>query len=313
MALAPTPTTPRPAVRPAAPQPKPKPSSGPLVGLIVAGVLALAGLGAAGFLFSKQGGLSAEIGAHQSSLLSAAAALGIAVDTNTPAAGTDLWSKVTASITAMKNDGERQTVRIDELTQELEAAAGLQATLTKVQGDAQRGAEQVAALNSQLKTLQESSAAQAQEHEAGLAAARKAADDAKAELAALKAAHGEPQADGSTPAPESQPGSESEPAAPATEAPAAEPAPENPQAEAPGAFVFPPRTELLASAAYDAGAEALNIKLRNGTVLRYTQIPQKLFDDLTTIGSHDTYFRMRILGNYPVTPDDKAAVRGKRR
>lgn len=335
--MAVTPTAPRPAMRPAAQQPKPKQSSGLLVGLIIAGVLAVAGLGGAGFLFSKQGGLTTEIGTHQTALLSAATSLGIAVDTNTPVDWSDLWSKLTASITAMKNEGERQTARIDEMTQELEAAAGLQATLTRVQGDAQRSAQQATELTAQLDALKQSSATQVNELQAQLEAAKQAAAQTAASLESLKAAAPAP-ADQPPVAPEGQAAPEA--TAPAT--PAGEPKAESattaatakgkpaPAAKgkspkgatdelaepAPpiiGEFTFPRRSELLSTAKYDGNVRTLELVLRDGTVLNYTDFPQELYEGFISIASHDTFYRMRILGNYPVNPDDKAAVRGLRR
>lgn len=315
--MAVTPSAPRPAMRPAAQQPKPKSSSGLLIGLIIAGVLAVAGLGGAGFLFSQQGGLKAEIGSHVKGLLSAAESLGIAVDTNKPLVASDLWSKVSASLTAMKNEGERQAVRINEMTEELETAAGLQAALTKAQGDVQRNAQQVTELTAQLNELKQSSAAQLNELKAQLDAAKKAAEQATAELEALKAAS---QQAASAPAAEPAPAAPTVPAALAAPAAAPVAAPAATEAAAPAepspgapSFTFPPRAELLTSVSYDASAQAMKITLKDGTVLNYSQVPQNVYERLIGAAAHDTFYRMRILGQYPVEPDDKAAVRGLRR
>lgn len=301
-------TPPRPGVRPVAPPPKKNNTM--VIGLGVAGALAVIGLGGAGFLFTQQGGLKTALGVHTAAATEAAKIAGVAIDTNAPADWAALWPKVNAALLALKDTSERQSVRIGELEQEVEVAAGLQATLQKAQTDAQRSAQQVTSLTSELDALKASSAAQARDLEAKLAAAQKALDDAKAQLAAAPAAPAvaAPAADAAAPDVEAAP-------APAAEAPAAaadEPvAPAAAPAAAVGAsYTFPPgRSPILKAAGYDAASQTMVVTLKDDTLLTYTGVPADVYERLVTVPTFETYYRMKIMGAFAVTPDDKAAVR----
>jgi hypothetical protein len=298
-------TPPRPGVRPVAPPPKK--NNNMVIGLGVAGALAVIGLGGAGFLFTQQGGLKTALGVHATAATEAAKIAGVAIDTNAPADWAALWPKVNAALIALKDTSERQSVRIGELEQEVEVAAGLQATLQKAQTDAQRSAQQVTSLTSELDALKASSAAQARDLEAKLAAAQKALDEAKAQLAAAPAVAA-PVADAAAPAVESAP-------APAAEAPAAAAdAPATPAAEPAAAvgasYTFPPgRSPILKAAGYDAASQTMVVTLKDDTLLTYTGVPADVYERLVTVPTFETYYRMKIMGAFAVTPDDKAAVR----
>lgn len=298
-------TPPRPGVRPVAPPPKKNNTM--VIGLGVAGALAVIGLGGAGFLFTQQGGLKTALGVHTAAATEAATIAGVAIDTNAPADWAALWPKVNAALIALKDTSERQSVRIGELEQEVEVAAGLQATLQKAQTDAQRSAQQVTSLTSELDALKASSAAQARDLEAKLAAAQKALDEAKAQLAAAPAVAA-PVADAAAPAVESAPAPAAEAPAAAADAPAAPAA--APAAAVGTSYTFPPgRSPILKAAGYDAASQTMVVTLKDDTLLTYTGVPADVYERLVTVPTFETYYRMKIMGAFAVTPDDKAAVR----
>lgn len=306
----------RPVTRPAAPQ-KPKKSPGMMVGLIIAIVLALAGFGGAGALYGKQSGLTAENNIHTAAAATAAEALAVAVDTNTPTDWTDLWSKVNSAISVLKGENQRQTERIGEMEGELQAAAGLQTTLQSAQGEAQRNAQQVATLTAELNALKENSAAAAQKMEAQLATAQAAAAKANTQLADILEKQGEAE----TPAGDAK----VEEVAPAKNAPnvveeaATETdAEENEDMEpaepaavgAPSSFDFPAvRNGLLKTASYDPHSQTLQVVLSDDTPITYREVPSDIYERLTSVPTFETFYRMKIMGAFPTDSDDKAAVR----
>ena len=309
MATTPTPTTtPRPTTyRPPAPAAKPKKNNGPLIGMIALGVLALVGLGGAGALFSQQGGLKAELATHRDAATNAAATLNVAIDTNAPIDWAALWPRINTTITTIRNESERQTVRITEMEQELEVAQGLQATLQKAQTDGQRSAQQVTELTAQLDALKASSTEQITKLRADLESANQLAEERAAALAAAAVAAPATTTDADAPAAEGEVAAADTAAAPAEGEAVEEAAPA--EAAQNLSFTFPARSELLDAATYDAGNQSLVIRLRDGTDLTYQNVPQELYEQLTTIPSYEPFYRIRIMGNYPVTPDDKSAVR----
>ncbi|HMP75961.1 MAG TPA: KTSC domain-containing protein [Kiritimatiellia bacterium] len=297
-----TPTTPRPTTyRPPAPAAKPKKSSGPMILTIALGVLALAGLGGAGFLFSQQGGLKAELATHRDAGLAAATTLNVAIDTNAPVDWAVLWPRINTTITTIRNESERQTLRLNEMEQELEVAQGLQANLQRAQADGQRASQQVTELTAQLEALKSSSAAQIAKLESTLTAERKAAEERLAAAPVAVDAAADTAVEGADAVvADAAAGGETDMAegnADETE----EPVISN--------HTFPARSELLDQAVYNSANQSLMIRLRDGTELNYTGIPRELFDQLIAVASPEPYYRIKIMGNFPVTPDDKAAVR----
>lgn len=309
----PTPTPPRPAARPMVKPPPPKKTSGSTIGLIIASVLAVAGLGGAGYFYTQQGPLKQEIEVHRSAALEAARAANIAVPTNAPD-WAKIWPSITTTFATLRNENERQTTRLREMEQELEVAAGLQATLQTAQANAQRSAQQATAANEQLETLRAESARKIADLEKRLAAAVKEAEEAKA-LAAATPAVAAPAA-----APAVESGVSPAPAAVEPSAAAAPDAGEEAPAAAPAAVVvsnaheFPERrSEVLAAASYSDESQTMIVRLQNGTELRYDNFPRDLYEAFVTSPTFETFYRIKIMGLYPSTPDDKAAVRAHRK
>lgn len=295
----PTPTPPRPAARPMVKSPPAKKFSGSTIGLIITSVLAVAGLGGAGYLYMQQVPLKQELDIHRNAAIESARAANIPVPTNAPD-WAKIWPSITTTFATLRGENNRQTARLREMEQELEAAAGLQANLQTAQANAQRSAQQAAAANEQLETVRAESARRIADLEKRLAAAIKEAEEAKTLAAATQA----------------------EPAAAAAEgelgvAPAA--ADEQPEA-APAAVVvanaydFPARrSELLAAASYSDESQTMMVRLQNGTELRYDNFPRELYEAFVSSPTFETFYRIKIMGRYPSTPDDKAAVRTHRK
>lgn len=320
-----TPTPPRPGMRPA-PPPKPKKSVGPTIGLIVTSILALVGLGGAGFLFSQQGGLKAENGSHQQAALAAAETLGIAISTNAPTVWGDLWTQVNASISALKGEKERADTRIEEMGDELETAAGLQATLQRAQSDASQSAARVTELTAEVEALKASAANQSKELQAKLAAAQNELDDARAQLSATASAnadHAHAMADETADAPAAETATAAAATVADADATADETASEavvEPAAPAVAGdirtYEFPEkRSEILKSASYNAKTHVMKLTFMDDQVFTYSDVSDDVFERLTTLPTYETFFRMKIMGAYSVDGDDKGAVRelGKRR
>ncbi len=325
-----TPSTPRPAPsgstppRPMPPRPAPqqkaKSSAGPKIGLIVASILAVAGLGGAGFLYSKQGGLTAENSSHQQAALAAAETLGITIDTNAPTDWTDLWSKVNAAITTMKGEGERQTVRLSEAESEIATASE---ALQKAQSDATRSAQQATELNTRLTALQESSAAQLKAVESKLNEAQQALEAAEAKLATapeVAEAAAEESAEVATEAASAAPAAAAVATAAVataavvtetTEAAGAEANAAPPKAPIKGSYEFPgPRNEVLKAASYDEAKQTLTVTLVDDTDITYSQVPSSVYERLSSgAPTYEVFYRMKVMGAYPADRDDKAAVR----
>jgi len=293
--------------RPAPPQ-KPKKSAGPMIGLIVAGVLAVVGLGGAGVLFSKQGGLTAENSTHHAAASAAAATLGIAIDTNAPIVWSDLWNNINTAITTMKSEGERQTVRLNEAEAEIASASE---ALQKSQSDATRSAQQATELNTRLTALQESSAAQLKAAQEKLAEAQQALEAAEGKLAATPESAGAPV--------EAAPAATAEKATVASDVAVDVPKAEDEAAPAPAparkpikqTYEFPgPRNEVLRSATYDEAKQTLKIELVDGAEINYREVPASVYERLSSgMPTYEVFFRMKVMGVYPADVDDKAAVR----
>ncbi len=308
----PTPTPPRPAARPMVKPPPPKKSSGSTIGLIIASVLAVAGLGGAGYFYTQQGPLKQELEVHRSAAIEAARAANIPVPTNAPD-WAKIWPSITTTFATLRNENDRQTTRLREMEQELEVAAGLQANLQTAQANAQRSAQQATAANEQLETVRAESARKIADLEKRLAAAVKEAEEAKALAAAAPVAA--PVA-----APAGEPGVASAPVAAEPAAAAPDAVVEETPAAAPAAVAvanaheFPGRrSELLAAASYSDESQTMTVRLQNGTELRYENFPRDLYEAFVTSPTFETFYRIKIMGLYPSTPDDKAAVRAHRK
>lgn len=301
---------------------------GPTIGLIVTSILALVGLGGAGFLFSQQSGLKTENGSHHQAALAAAETLGIAISTNAPTVWADLWTQVNASISALKGEKERADTRIEEMGKELETAAGLQTTLQKAQSDASQSAAKVTELTAEVEALKASAVKQASELQAKLAAAQNSLDEARAQLSAAASAdadHAHAMADETADAPASETAvaaaatvADADAAAGETAAEAVgEPEPATPAAAGDiRTYEFPEkRSEVLKSASYNAKTKVMKLTFMDGQVFTYADVPDDVFERLTTLPTYETFFRMKIMGAYSVDGDDKGAVReiGKRR
>ena len=62
-------------------------------------------------------------------------------------------------------------------------------------------------------------------------------------------------------------------------------------------FIFTGSSNL-ACARYDDATLTLEIEFRNGTVYQYFDVPQSVFDGLTTASSAGSYLNAQIKGNY---------------
>ncbi len=313
----PSPAAPRPMVRPGArpvaKPPKSASSKGPVIGLVIFAVLAVTGLGAAGFLYMQQGSLKAEIDVHRKAALEAARAANIAVDTNAAVDWATIWPRINTTFSTLRGESDRQSVRLREMEQELEVAAGLQANLQTAQANAQRSAQQLSEANAQLESVRAESAQRIAALETRLAAAQKAAEEAQAAAAAV--AQAKPVDDIGEAAPVAAPVAADE----------ATPEPADDAGEIAGVNVparieigalhsFPERrSDLLAAAGYDANAGAMTIRLHNGTSIVYPDFPRELYEQLVTTPTFETFYRIKIMGQFPSIPDDKTAVRASRR
>lgn len=306
----PTPAPPRPAARPMV-KPPPSKSSGPMIGLVVLAILAVAGLGAAGFFYTQMGPLKAELSVHRAAALEAAKAANLTVNTNAPD-WSKIWPQINTTFATLRNENDRQTARLREMEQELEVAAGLQTALQTAQANAQRSAQEAAAAKEQLEALRSESGRKVADLEARLTAARKEVEESKSLVAAAPAVSVPSASPAAEPA-ESAPASEQPAAAPSAREPASAPA-EAPAAAAPAsalnAHVFPVRrSTLLAAASYSDDSKTMTVRLQNGTEIRYDDFPRDVYEAFIASPTFETFYRIKIMGLYPSTPDDKAAVR----
>lgn len=278
----------------------PAKSKGLTIAVAVVSGVAVLGLGAAGFFLARSASLGSENEVHRSAAVDLAKALNVSVDTNEILSGQS-WEKVTAALTALRNEAERLRARVKELEPEVEEAARLRATLQTAESNARQAAIQVADLKKQLDDAQAASQKKIQELEKELGETKKALDRTRARIAELEAA-----------APVAVPQTGGEPVSEDTVA-VQEPAPEPvaaPAAKDALSFTFPPnRRELLQSAAYLEASKTLIVTLVDGVEIRYSNVPKVAYDSLIASPVFETFYRIHILGRYPASIDDKAAVR----
>jgi hypothetical protein len=289
--------------------------------MIIFAVLAIAGVGVAGFLYTRQAAMEEEIGVHRAAALEAARVAQIAVDTNIAVDWAAVWPRINGALVTLRNESDRQSARLRQMEQELEAAAGLQASLQAARADAQRSAQQISEINAQLEAERAASARKIADLENKLSAALKAAEEARARAADVVAEASPPAAAIDAPAAsEASPPAEAETAAPsAFDEPADRNEPEamssrDARADLPNMYKFPERrSDLLAAAGYDAASGTMIIRLKNGTVIEYPNFPRALYDDFVTAPSFEAFYRTKIMGLYPSIPDDRATIRAHRR
>lgn len=134
----------------------PAKSKGLTIAVAVVSGVAVLGLGAAGFFLARSASLGSENEVHRSAAMDLAKALNVSVDTNEILSGQS-WEKVTAALTALRNEAERLRARVKELEPEVEEAARLRATLQTAESNARQAAIQVADLKKQLDDAQAAS------------------------------------------------------------------------------------------------------------------------------------------------------------
>ena len=324
------PTVYRPPQKPAAPATGKKMNT-QLIGLIAAGVVAVVGLGLAGVMWSGKSAAQSTVAQFKDSASALGAALGVSLsaDTNTPIDWSTAWATLDKAASDQKKalaDAQAQGLVLNQQVTDLQASAD-ELTILKPKADQQ--AALLKKTTDELETLKTSSAEQ-------VAALQQELDGAKQALADAQAAAEAAAAQAAT-APVAEPGAESTvtevapdaaatPAEAGTEAAAgavstetaavaegsgmeggeevmAEEAPQN------GQFVFPEENSTLKDATYDGAGKILTVTLKNDTKLVYRGVPPELYDGLVGAPVHEVYFRMKLVGNFPVTPDDKSALR----
>lgn len=334
--MPPAPTVYRPPQKPA---PAAKKNMGPLIGLITAGVLALVGFAVAGLMWSGKSAAEAKVLQLQDSASALASALGVSLsaDTNTPVDWSTAWAVMDKAASDQKRelaDSKAQAAALEQQVTELQTA---NTELTEVKTRADQQAAQLKRTADELAALKTSSAAKITTLEQELEGAKQALADAQAaaEAAAAQAAQAgdtmatppaatEGMSEASAPADTAMPAESTDPSAVAAGAAAAgaaamaddKAAPESGVSmEAPaqdGQFNFPEKNATLKNATYDAAGQILKITLANNTELVYRAVPYEIYDGLVNAPVHEVYFRMKVVGNFPVDPDDKAALRDLR-
>lgn len=323
--MPPTPTTTyRPPQRPAPAPAAGKKNTGLLIGLGVSAAIAVVGLIIAGLMWTGKTEAELKVLQHQDSAAALATSLGISLsaDTNTPIDWNTAWAALDAGVTAQKK--ELADVKVQAATLE-QQAADLQAANTQVMEAKTKSDQQVTALKKSAEEL----TAQKTAAEGKLAALTKEFDEAKnalaetqVELAAAKEAAAKAAA---APAPVMGGEVAAEGAAPAGEVAATQPAGEAPvegavegeegmEPLAPrardGTHVFPEGTTRdIKKIGFDAEGGLLTVELADGNQIVYSGVPFELFDNLMNAPVPDTYFRLKLVGNFPSEPDDKQAMR----
>lgn len=318
------PTTYRPPQRPVAATPKKNPL---LIVVIAAGALAVIGLVLAGILWSGKSAAQATVLQHQDAAAALAKGLGVTLsaDTNKPVDWTAAWAALDKAVTEQKTalaDAKTQSATLEQQVTELQTSvtelgdvktkADQQATQLKQRTEElaalkTSSAEQVATLE---KELADTKQALADAQAAADAAAAAAAAQAAANPAEAAPAEGTPAVEGAAPAatPAEAPAAAAvaEGATPATdeEMAALEPVAKD------GTHVFPEgTTKVITKISYDAEGKILKVRLADDNQLVYRTVPYELFDSLINAPVPDVYFRLKLVGNFPCTPDDKEALR----
>lgn len=336
------PTVYRPPQKPAT-APTAKKNNGPLFALIGAGVLAVIGLAGTGLMWSGKSAEQAKVAQLKDSASAMATALGVslAADTNTPVDWTTAWATMDKAIAEQKQalaDAQAKVTTLEQQVADLETQATAAAADIKTKADAQAAqlksrTDELAAL----KTATDEQIANLQQELEGakqaLADAQAAAEAASAQVASAPEASMPAEGMASDPAAVPVEGE----AAPvvaeaaavagaaagavlATEAAASSTddtasadgaAMEEPAQD--GQFAFPEKNQTLKAAAYDAAGKILKITLANGTELVYRAVPYDLYEGLINAPVAEVFYRMKLVGNFPVEPNDKEALRALRR
>lgn len=293
---------------------------GLLIGLGIAGGLCVVLGGAAAWLWTGKSAAEAKATSHETRAQEVAAAIGqsVAAGTNGVVDWKAAWQGIVAGVSNNSAAVQASQARVSELEAQVDQLVLEQAKGQQSQADLQRRTTELAEANAALASLRESSQQQAAAADARLAELQKQLEEAKAVAEqAIAAAQAAP-----VPAPAAEPATGGAPApsdaaaAPDAAAPAA--AAESPaedvqqkeEAAPSGQFVFPPRTsKLLKAASYDDAGQEMDVVLSDGQKLRYREVPAAIFEGLTQAPSYDTYFRMRIVGTFKSTPNDRDALR----
>ncbi len=309
----------RPTPRPVAPPP-PKKNTGMLIGLGVSAVLALIGFGLAGMQMSAKSGQQKINAQHQSAgtTLATALELTLAADTNSPVVWTSAWATITKTVTDQK-------AQLAATQTELATAKGEATTLqtqltdlTTAKTTVDKQAVQLKQANEELstqKTVNEQQIATLQKEVTDTKASLAQAQSALATLAAQASAAAATSTDGSAPTAETGEAVPPVEVAPATgeTATATETVTEEeavPLDSTAKVHEFPAgTTKLVAKIFSDSAAGIMKVELVNGTELVYRNVPPELFEAVVLAPVPDTYYRLKMLGNFPCTPDDKASVR----
>jgi hypothetical protein len=292
----------------------PKKPLGLLIGLGVAAALAVIFGGAAGVLFGKQSAATKASASHEAGLTALASAVGqpLEIPTNAPMNWQAAWDSLTGSLSNLVAEGAAAKTRVTELEAQVDefvlAQAQAQQTLKTAQDKAAAGAEAEKAL-ADLKASSQQQIADLQKQvetaKAEAAAAQQKAEEAAA-AAAARAAAAQPAAEAGA-----ETAAPAETVAAAGDAPpAAAPAAEAAEADTDGSHAFTAKqSQLLKRAGYDADTQTMTLTLANGKKLKYSEVPGAAYEALLGAPVVDVFYRMRILGVFKSTPDDKAAIR----
>lgn len=309
-------TTYRPAPRPV-PPPAAKKNTGLLAGLGVSAALALIGIGFSVVLLNTKSAQQGVIAQHETAASALATTLGVTVaaETNAPVNWTAAWDNIAKSAAAQKAQlAEAQA----NLTAAQEDAVKLQAQIAEVTAAKVSGDKQVGALkqsNEELTSLKTQNAAKIEALNKELADTKAALTKAQGDVAALtiqlNAAGGAAVETAEATAGAAAVGAAAGAAAVvvASEEAGKEPA-EGDVSNSVKTHVFAAGTTKVMKKIYeDLSAGIMKVELNDGTQLVYRNIPAGVFDSIIGAPVPDTYFRLKVVGNYACTPDDKAALR----
>lgn len=292
----------------------PKKPLGLLIGLGVAAALAVIFGGATGVLFGKQAAATKASAGHEAGLTALASAVGQPLDipTNAPMNWQAAWDSLTGSLSNLVTEGAAAKTRVTELEAQVDefvlAQAQAQQTLKTAQDKAAAGAEAEKAL-AELKASSQQQIADLQKQLEAAKAEAAAAQQKAEEAAAAAARAAQPAAETATEATATAETVAAAGNAPVADAPTA-PAGEAAEADTDGSHAFTAKqSQLLKRAGYDADTQTMTLTLVNGKKLKYSDVPGAAYDALLGAPVVDVFYRMRILGVFKSTPDDKAAIR----
>ena len=311
------PTTYRPVqARPAVAAKKSNPY---LIGLIACAVVAVAGLGVAGLMWSGKTAAQATALQHEDSASALAKTLGVSLvtDTNLPVNWTAAWSSMDKAANDQKK--ELGDVKVQAATLE-EQLTTLQTTVTEL-GDVKAKGDQAAAQlkqrTAELEALKQAQQAEVADLQAKLTAAQTAQAEAEAAAQAAREASAAAAAATTAPAGTDAAATDARVTAPAADGttPAAPDAVEGEEVEEAAVMRTTQHTyaegttKLVQKLAYDEAGQIMKVNLTDGTELVYRTVPGDLIERLISAPVPDTYFRLHVVGVYPCTPDDKATIR----